>query len=48
MEYGAPIHPNDYAVTMKEVTVETDDASVQSKEKNIDKVVEAKDLGLQA
>jgi membrane protein len=47
MEYGAPIHPNDYAVTMKEVTVETSDASVQSKEKNIDKVVKAKDLGMQ-
>jgi membrane protein len=47
IEYGAPIHPSEYAVTMKEVTVETNDASVQAKEQHIDKVIKAKDLGLQ-
>lgn len=46
IEYGAPIHPSEYAVTMKEVTVETNNASVQAKEKQIDKVIKGKDLGL--
>jgi membrane protein len=32
MEYGSPIHPNDYAVTMKEVEVETGKQTVQQKE----------------
>jgi membrane protein len=33
IEYGEPIHPNDYAVTTKQVEVETGKASVQTKEK---------------
>jgi len=32
VKYGAAIHPNDYAVTMKQVEVETGKQSVQSKE----------------
>ena len=32
MKYGSEIHPNDYAVTMKQVEVETGKQSVQSKE----------------
>lgn len=33
LEYGEPIHPNEYAVTTKQVEVETGNASVQTKEK---------------
>jgi membrane protein len=33
VKYGAAIHPNDYAVTVKEVTIETGSKSVQEKEK---------------
>lgn len=32
MEYGSPIHPNDYAVTTKTVEVETGNKSIQDKE----------------
>jgi membrane protein len=32
MEYGDPIHPNEYAVTMKQVEVETGKATIQKKE----------------
>ena len=39
MEYGAPIHPSKYAVTMQQVEVETGGASVQAKEGQVDKVV---------
>ncbi len=35
MKYGSQIHPNEYAVTTKEVVVETGDQSVQDKEKSI-------------
>lgn len=38
MEFGAPIHPSKYAVTMKQVEVETGGASVQAKEEHVDKV----------
>jgi membrane protein len=41
LEYGAPIHPNKYAVTMKEVEVETGKATVQAKEDKLDKVVKS-------
>jgi membrane protein len=33
VEYGAAIHPNDYAVTVKEVAVETGSKTIQEKEK---------------
>ncbi len=33
IEYGAAIHPNDYAVTVKEVAIETGSKTVQEKEK---------------
>ena len=33
VKYGTPIHPNEYAVTMKEVVVETGNQSIQEKEK---------------
>lgn len=36
MEYGEPIHPNEYAVTMKQVEVETGKATVQKKEEQIE------------
>ncbi len=37
MKYGSAIHPNDYAVTIKEVEVETGSKSVQQKEAEVDK-----------
>lgn len=37
MEYGAPIHPSKYAVTMQQVEVETGRATVQQKEAQVDK-----------
>src|ERR1043165_3783559 len=39
MEYGAPIHPSKYAVTMKAVEVETNAATVQQKEKQVEKTM---------
>jgi len=39
MEFGAPIHPSKYAVTMQQVEVETGKATVQAKEDNVEKVV---------
>jgi membrane protein len=33
VKYGSSIHPNDYAVTMKQVEVETGEQTVQSNEK---------------
>lgn len=39
IEYGSAIHPNDYAVTTKQVEVETGKQTVQSKEKMDDKEV---------
>ena len=36
IKYGSEIHPNDYAVTIKEVEVETGSKSVQEKEKTVD------------
>ena len=42
MEYGAPIHPNKYAVTIQQVEVETGNATVQAKEEQVDKVVKDK------
>jgi membrane protein len=44
MEYGAPIHPSKYAVTMKAVEVETNAATVQAKEKQIDKTMNADEV----
>jgi membrane protein len=44
MEYGAPIHPSKYAVTMKEVEVETGRASVQDKEEKLDKTLKADEI----
>jgi membrane protein len=38
MEYGSPIHPSKYAVTMQQVEVETGGATVQAKEDKVDKV----------
>jgi membrane protein len=35
LQYGSEIHPNDYAVTMKEVEVETGKKSVQQKEMEV-------------
>ena len=40
MEYGAPIHPSKYAVTMQQVEVETGNASVQDKEQKVNEMVE--------
>jgi membrane protein len=39
LEYCSPIHPNKYAVTMKQVEVETGNATVQAKEEKLEKVV---------
>lgn len=44
MEYGSPIHPSHYAVTMQTVEVETGGASIQSKEATVDKVVKSSEL----
>ena len=43
VEYGTPIHPNDYAVTMRHVEVEEGNRSIQQveKEKEANKPVEA-------
>ncbi len=41
MQYGSEIHPNDYAVTTKEVEVETGNQTIQSKEQE-EHVVKAK------
>src|SRR5687767_10365102 len=38
MKYGSPIYPNQYAVTIKEVEVETAEKSVQQKEKTKDEI----------
>ena len=35
VKYGTPIHPNEYAVTMKEVVVETGNQSIQEKEEKV-------------
>lgn len=35
IRYGESIHPNDYAVTVKEVVIETGKETIQEKEKNI-------------
>ncbi len=35
IKYGSPIIPNDYAVTMKEVEIETGNASIQEKEEKL-------------
>ncbi len=43
IKYGSDIHPNDYAVTMKQVEVETGKQTIQAKE-NIDHEVTAKQL----
>lgn len=43
VEYGSAIHPNDYAVTMKQVEVETGKQTIQSKE-NIAPVIKEKTL----
>lgn len=42
VQYGQPIHPNSYAVTTKQVEVETGSASVQKKEAMIEKEVKQK------
>ena len=39
MKYGSPIYPNHYAVTIKQVEVETGEKSVQQKEETKDKIV---------
>ena len=39
VKYGLPIYPNEYAVTVKQVEVETGKKSVQQKEKTKDKIV---------
>lgn len=44
MEYGAPIHPNKYAVTMKEVEVETGKATVQAKEDKLKKTMKSDEV----
>jgi membrane protein len=44
MEYGAPIHPSKYAVTMKAVEVETNGATIQEKEKKIDSTINADEV----
>jgi len=41
VKYGAEIHPNDYAVTMKEIEVETGKQTIQQKE-NTEHVVKEK------
>ncbi len=38
VKYGSQIHPNEYAVTMKQVEVETGNKSVQDKEKHKEEV----------
>lgn len=44
MEFGSPIHPSRYAVTMQQVEVETGGASIQHKEANVDKVIKASEV----
>ncbi len=39
VKYGLPIYPNEYAVTVKQVEVETGKKSVQQKEETKDKIV---------
>jgi membrane protein len=40
LEYGEPIHPNDYAVTTKEIEVETGKQTVQKKEKTTSRLAQ--------
>lgn len=42
VRFGSPIHPNSYAVTIKEVEVEMGKNSIQKKEKAPDKIVKSK------
>ncbi|CAN5663024.1 YihY/virulence factor BrkB family protein [soil metagenome] len=42
IQYGEPIHPNTYAVTIKQVEVETGNASVQKKEALTEKEIKHK------
>lgn len=42
VKFGSPIHPNDYAITIKEVEVEMGKNSIQKKEKQPDKIVNSK------
>lgn len=42
VKFGSPIHPNSYAVTIKEVEVEMGKNSIQKKEKQPDKIVKSK------
>ena len=42
VKFGSPIHPNSYAVTIKEVEVEMGKNSIQKKEKAPDKIVPSK------
>ncbi len=44
MEYGAPIHPNKYAVTTQQVEVETGNATVQQKEEIVEKTVKVDEV----
>ena len=39
MKFGSPIYPNHYAVTIKQVEVESGQRSVQQKEETKDKLV---------
>jgi membrane protein len=42
VKLGSPIHPNDYAITIKEVEVEMGKNSIQNKEKASDKIAKGK------
>lgn len=42
VKFGSPIHPNDYAITIKEVEVEMGKNSIQKKEKAPDKIIKSK------
>ncbi len=44
IEFGSPIHPSKYAVTMQQVEVETGKATVQSKEASVDRVVDGTEV----
>jgi membrane protein len=44
MEYGEPIYPSKYAVTMQQVEVETGGATVQAKEHQVERVMKVEPL----
>jgi membrane protein len=44
VEFGSPIHPSHYAVTVQQVEVETGGASIQHKEATVDRVIKEDEI----